>query len=116
MANRSRPDVSRSSRCTTLGRTGNIAANRDKVALAEATERARQLAGPLQEGFLECGEGDATYARNSFEQARRLNPESAEARAGYALALVFEDDFAGALAFLSGPESRAGRAAWAGRW
>lgn len=94
---------------------GYIVANLPKIDEAEEAARARELADLLQEGFLGCSEGDAASGRSVFEHARRLNPESAEVRAGYALSLYFDNDYAGALSFLDSPESRAGRSAWAGR-
>ena len=56
----------------------------------------------LEDAFLEYGEGDPDRALAVFEEAVRWAPESAEAQAGYALALIATQQPAAALAFLEG--------------
>jgi tetratricopeptide (TPR) repeat protein len=83
--------------CLTLGIPliaalgGYIAANAPKIARGAAAERAANLARVLETGFLEYGEGDPAVAVAVFQEALRLDPSSAEAKAGFVLASTDRD-------------------------
>jgi tetratricopeptide (TPR) repeat protein len=92
---------------------GYIAANRGKIATATAAERARTVAGLLQEAFLEHGEGvDLARAEMLFEEAFRIDPDCEEAQAGVAMSRTARGDAQGALAFLDELASRRTTDAW----
>jgi tetratricopeptide (TPR) repeat protein len=97
---------------TIAANQATIAANKTKVAKAEAAEREARLAAMLSEGFLEYGEGSPAAAIGIFEAARRLDPASAEAQAGYALAKIATKDYDGAIAFLDREAADGSAPAW----
>ena len=91
---------------------GFILANLPKIEKADAAHDARKLGELLEDGFLEHGEGDPAVAQGLFEAALRLDPRSAEANAGFALARLEQKDPASALAFLTGPAGSYASANW----